>query len=108
MNFNDVLRGFLITFEHERRRPFTMSLFQNLEMREPSGNEEQKDKEERRKGERGGEERKEKTWRMGSNMIASFSKDGISVFAREFLAIIQEIVRKAVFALFLSWQRARL
>lgn len=42
MNFNDVLRGFLITFEHERRRPFTMSLFQNLEVREPSGNDEGK------------------------------------------------------------------
>lgn len=71
MNFNDVLRGFLITFEHERRRPFTMSLFQNLEVREPSGNDEGK----KGQGERG--KKGKNSWGMGSITIISFPKDGI-------------------------------
>lgn len=63
MNFNDVLRGFLITFEHERR-PFTMSLFQNLEMREPSSNDE---------GKRAGRERGEKKGKTRGEQAASRS-----------------------------------
>lgn len=69
MNFNDVLKGFLITFEHGRRRPFTMSLFQNLEVREPSGND---------KGKKAGRDREKKRKTRGEwTALRFFPKDGI-------------------------------
>lgn len=97
MNFNDVLREFLITLEHERRRPFTMSLFKNLEVREPSGNDEEQEGRERR-GER------KKRGERAALRSHPFPKMGYK-FPREIFPIIREIVRKARFASFVSWQR---